>query len=123
MSRGSSSDLRITNELLQDGWKNRRRSLEKTLAACSGAAKRGRFKIWIQQLVSRKASRLRNSVYIIDTDIPLSRFALAQIGLADVCFFAQFSLAQAGVFARSLHILSDELTDSPLNRLVFSARH
>jgi hypothetical protein len=27
------------------------------------------------------------------------------------------------VFARSLHILSDELTDSPLNRLVFSARH
>jgi hypothetical protein len=73
--------------------------------------------------VGSKAGRPRNSINIVDADIPSSGFALAKIRLADVNLFAQFSLAEAGKLPGSLDVVPDSLTNAVFGGFVFAARH
>jgi hypothetical protein len=76
----------------------------------------------MHQIVREETGRARDSRDVVNPDVPLAGFALAQIGLADAGLFGEVALAKSGVFARGLDVVADELPDTGLG-FIDTARH
>jgi hypothetical protein len=76
----------------------------------------------MHQIVRKEPSGACDSGDVVNPDVPLAGFALAQIGLAYSSLFGEVALAQSGVFARSFDVVADELPDTGLG-FIDTTRH
>ncbi len=86
------------------------------------ARKLSGVKFRMHQIVREEARGACDSRDVVNPNIPLARFALAQIGLTDAGLFGEVTLAKSGVFARSLDVVADELADAGLG-FIDTTRH
>lgn len=64
----------------------------------------------MHQVVRKESGRTRDPRDVINPDIPLTRFALAQIGLTDAGLFSERALAESCVLACRPQVIPDDLT-------------
>jgi hypothetical protein len=68
-----------------------------------------RVKLGVHQVVRQESDRTRDPRDVINPDIPLTRFALTQIGLTDPGLFGERALAESCVLACRPHVVPNDL--------------